>query len=95
MAKKVSRLPTAAKRPVRNPVALDESGNVEFMGGYSRLSVPAERVLHHAVLVGLGKVIVIGTDADGALYFAGSETDGAETLWLLELAKKRLLELAD
>lgn len=94
MSRKVTRLPTAAKRRVRNPVALDQTGNVEFLGGFSRIAVPAERVLHQAGLAGLTQVLVVGVDPDGALYFAGSEAQAPEILWLLELAKRQLLESA-
>ncbi|MBP27854.1 MAG: hypothetical protein CMH16_00805 [Methylobacterium sp.] len=79
---------------MRNPVALDQTGNVEFLGGFSRVAVPAERVLHQAGLAGLTQVVVVGVDPDGALYFAGSEAKFADVLWLIELAKKQLLENA-
>ncbi|WP_124263033.1 hypothetical protein [Methylobacterium sp. XJLW] len=90
----MTRLPTAAKRRVKNPVALDEAGNVEFLGGFSRVAVPAERVLHQAGLAGLTQVIVVGVAPDGTLYFAGSEAQAPDILWLLELAKRQLLENA-
>lgn len=58
----------------------------------TRLDVPAERILEGAVAAGLEKAVVIGWAAGGEFYFASSLADGGEVLWLLEMAKKRLLE---
>ena len=46
----------------------------------------------------LGKLeaaIVIGYDKDGEAYFASSDPDGGNCLWLMELFKKRLLDTAE
>ncbi|MBR0682756.1 hypothetical protein GXW74_19850 [Roseomonas eburnea] len=58
----------------------------------TRLDVPAERVLSCAMEAGLEKAVVVGWTAEGEFYFASSLADGGEVLWLLEMAKKRLLE---
>ena len=92
---KVTRLPTAKRRPVKNPVALDESPSVAFIETASRLDVPAERVLHQAAKANLANAVVIGWDAEGDFYFAGSYSAMPEVLWLLALAQKRLLDLSE
>lgn len=40
-------------------------------------------------------VIVIGWDRDGDFYYNSNIDDGQVVLWLLELAKKKLLEAGD
>lgn len=51
-----------------------------------------EQVLQSAAQESFEQVMVIGFDADGEFYFRSSEADGGRVLWLLEVAKKRLLE---
>lgn len=58
----------------------------------TRLDVPAERILGGALETGLEKALVVGWTAEGEFYFASSLADGGEVLWLLEMAKRRLLE---
>ncbi len=95
MVRKVTRLPTAAKRRVRNPVALESEGNVVVASMVSRLDSAPERILHQAGQAGLTEAVVLGFDADGEFYFASSKANGADVLWLLEQAKRRLLEYGD
>ncbi len=61
----------------------------------TKLDIPAERVLRKAQGSDLTTAVVIGWEADGDFYFASSAADGAEVLWLLEVAKKKLLEAGD
>jgi hypothetical protein len=68
--------------------------NVVRFTGITKLDMPADHVLESA----LGKlegVVILGYDKDGQEYFASSYTDGGDMLWLLERAKKALLEVAD
>jgi hypothetical protein len=58
----------------------------------TRLDIPAERILRKAQDADLSTAVVIGWDADGDFYFASTAADGGDVLWLLELAKKKLLE---
>lgn len=58
----------------------------------STLDLPPERILEAAKEAGLTGAVVIGWDAEGGFYFASSIADGADVLWLMELAKKKLLE---
>lgn len=55
------------------------------------LPIPPERVLNAALAPGLERVLVVGWNPDGTMYFAGSHSDAPENLWLLELAKGVLL----
>lgn len=56
------------------------------------LDIPVERIIRKAGEANLETVVIVGWDADGELYFAGSVADGGEVLWLLEKAKRALLE---
>lgn len=58
------------------------------------LDLPADRVLEGAIGRMRG-VVLMGYDNDGELYFASSFADGGEILWLAEVMKKKLLEIAD
>jgi hypothetical protein len=56
------------------------------------IDLPPNRVLQGA----WGKlkgVVLIGWDKDNEFYFASSIADGYEVLWLLEMAKKELMEV--
>lgn len=68
--------------------------NVVEFNGVTKLDIPADRVLSSAQAAGLADVVVLGYDADGEFRFFGSYAAGPETLWLLELAKVRLLKAA-
>jgi len=57
--------------------------------------IPPERVLNGALKADLESVVVIGYDADGNEYFAGSQGDMAESLWLVERFKHFLLSQQD
>lgn len=96
MSDKVTILPTAARRPVKNPgPAVESKGNVEILPLVTRCAIPAERVLVEAQKEGLLDVVVVGWDANAGFYFKSSQSGGPEALWLLELARKRLLEVGD
>ena len=63
--------------------------------GITGHDIPVARVLKWARLAKLKNVIVIGETSEGEFYFAGSRASGSETLWDLEMAKKKLLDIAD
>jgi hypothetical protein len=68
--------------------------NIVRFTGITKLDIPADQVIESA----LGKlegVVILGYDKDGQEYFASSYADGGNMLWLLERAKKALLEMAD
>jgi hypothetical protein len=60
----------------------------------TRLLLNPERVLE-AALGKLSDVVIIGYTHDGEEYFASSEANGAEVVWLLERAKLQLLRMGD
>jgi hypothetical protein len=69
-------------------------GDLVFGKFITTLDCPPDRVLESAI----GKTtdaVVIGWDTEGEFYFASSKAAGPEVLWLLELAKKKLLEIGD
>lgn len=71
----------------------DNEDNVVELEVFTKMNIPPDRVLSAAV----GKLqdaIVIGWEEEtGLLYFASSNANGPEVLWLLEKAKERLLSL--
>jgi len=69
--------------------------NVVELECVTTLPIPVERVIRKAGEANLSSVVVIGWEPDGGFYFASNDPSGPECLWLLELAKKRLLELGD
>jgi hypothetical protein len=71
------------------------SDNVVEFDGITRLDTPPARVLARAVEVPMQQVVVIGFDEEGEFYFASSQAGGGDVLWLLALAKKKLLDLAE
>lgn len=87
----------AAKQFVLNNIAnatKDEvPDNVVPMRCITKLDVDPEQVIRGAKEANLTEVVVVGTDADGKFYFAGSHASGPETLWMLEEAKQRLLKM--
>ena len=65
--------------------------NVILFNGITKLDLPPDRVLEKAAR-DCEIAVVIGWDKEGQFYFASSVADGGEVLWLIEQAKKRLLE---
>jgi hypothetical protein len=57
------------------------------------LDLSAARVLD-AVPRDLAEVVVIGTDADGGFYFSSSIAGGPVVLWMLEIARRELMDAA-
>ena len=66
--------------------------NVHYLEVVTRLDIPVERVLEQAK-DNLSDVVLIGWDKEGEFYFASNKADGGDVLWLLEKAKKVLLEV--
>lgn len=67
--------------------------NVIPLGNIAKLDIPTDRVLDQCKGECSAGVVIIGFDDDGDLYFASSIADGGDVLWLMEMAKKRLLEV--
>ena len=68
--------------------------NVINFGGGTFLDLPPDRVLK-AATGKLEGVVLLGYDKEGNEYFASSYGSATEMLWLLERAKKRLLETCE
>ena len=56
------------------------------------LDIPVEKVLNGALKAELDVVILVGSTSEGELYFASSSGDETKVLWLIEKAKKDLLD---
>ena len=69
-------------------------GDVVIFHGVTVLDFDPDRVLSAAVGE-LECVVVIGRTKYGEEYFASSLADGGDVLWMMERAKKALLEISD
>lgn len=67
-------------------------GNVIDLGVITTLDLNPDRVLE-AAKERLEYVVIVGFDKDGDFYFASSRSDGGDCIWVLEMAKKQLLEV--
>lgn len=56
--------------------------------------IPVDKVLE-AAIGELDEVAIIGTHKDGREYFASSVADGPNVNWMLDRAKKALIEIVD
>ncbi len=68
-------------------------GEVVELPVVTTLPIPSQRLLRKAIDGGVTNVVIIGYDPEGEFWFASSDADGGDILWLLELAKKKLLEI--
>jgi hypothetical protein len=69
-------------------------GDVVELHTETTLDIPVEGVLNGALDAGLEHVVVVGRNEDGSLYAASSIGSSAETVWLLEAAKRLIFGLA-
>ena len=67
---------------------------VTYLEMVTKLDIPVDRVLEKAVGQ-LDSVVILGYDKEGDEYFASSNADGGDVMWLIERAKKRLLDIVD
>lgn len=84
---------TGAPHPLDVPEETPE--NVVKLDTPTRYDRKPAEILKSAYDEGLTDVIVIGFDKDGQEYFAASNSDGAEAVWLLERTKLKLLRLVE
>jgi hypothetical protein len=63
------------------------------LGNITKLDRPTDVVLDQCKGHCSEGVVVMGFDDEGDFYFASSIADGGSVIWLLEQAKKRLLEI--
>ena len=66
--------------------------NVVAFDGDTTLDIPVERVLKGAAQADLTRIVLIGTEPDGSLYLASNTADGPGILWLIEQAKRQVLD---
>jgi hypothetical protein len=71
------------------------SAKIVLFPGVTTLDLPPDRVLSRAGTAALASVVILGFREDGEFYFASSIANGPEALWLLELAKTRLIKIGD
>lgn len=69
--------------------------NVVQFPGDTTVNIEPNAVLDAAMVANLSEVVVVGMGDDGSFYFASSEGNGANTLWLLAQAQRILLEMGD
>lgn len=69
-------------------------GDVVNLDCVTKLDLSPNRVLDGA-RDNLEDAVIIGWTKEGDFYFSSSKANGAEVLWLLEKAKKYLLEIDD
>ncbi len=60
----------------------------------TRLPVPSDKLLRKALEANVSNVVIIGYDPDGDLYFSASDAECGSILWLIEMAKKTLIDSA-
>ena len=54
-----------------------------------------DQVLEGASEYGLERVVIVGFDKEGEFYFASSQADSGDVLYLLERAKWELMKMED
>lgn len=59
------------------------------------LKTSPDRAIEAAAEYGLESVVILGLDKDGDFYFASSEPGTADTLWFLEKARHKLMQMED
>jgi hypothetical protein len=69
-------------------------GDVVRWPGITTLDTSPRLVLTFAMREELENCIVLGFKEDGGIYLASSVADGGSMLWLMEIAKTRLMALA-
>lgn len=60
--------------------------------GITYHDLPVDQVIENANNAELSGCLVIGWDKSDELYFAGSVADAERIIWLLECAKKRIMD---
>lgn len=61
----------------------------------TRLDIPAERVIARAAEVEFVEIVVVGFTKAGEFYFTSNKADAGTIIYLMEMAKKRLLDLCE
>jgi len=69
-----------------------DDDNIVFLDNQTTLDIPPERVINGALEANLKAVVIVGWDEQDNLYLATSPGSNAESIYLLELAKRGLLD---
>lgn len=72
-------------------MSLDE--NVVMFPGVTSQDYDPIVMLEAAMRTELADVVIIGWDTDGDFFFSSSKSEGPEVLWMLELAKSKLMDI--
>ena len=84
-------MPKGYEVTVNKFIKSQKNPKVVNLSTITSLDIPADRVIAGAIENGLKSIIIVGVDLDDDFYFASSIADGADVLWWLEVAKKRLM----
>lgn len=79
--------------PKLHSYKLKNTENVIELNVMTTETIDPQKVLMGAINERLDNVVVLGFDQDGDFFFATSHADGGNALWLMELAKTRLMGL--
>jgi len=67
-------------------------GNVVELKTVTTETIPPETILHAALRAELTEAIVVGQRPDGTVYFAMSSADVPNVNWMLDCAKRLLMD---
>lgn len=67
-------------------------GEVIDLDTLTKADIPSEKLLQKAIEAGVTNVVIIGYDTSGKLWFASSDASCGDVIWLLEVAKKLMLD---
>lgn len=70
---------------------MSTNDNVTEFPGETRLRTPVPKLLATAAGAQLEDVVIVGWRENGEMYFASSQANGAEVLWLLRQAEHELI----
>lgn len=81
--------------PKLHSIKMKNHSNVEWLEIPTTHDIDPQTVLLSALNTRLKEVVILGFDQEGEEFFASNIADGADVLWHLERAKKKLLEIPD
>lgn len=67
-------------------------GKVVELGCVTTQDIPPEKILGAALKADLTEVVIIGQHKDGSVYFAMSTAEAPSINWLLDCAKRLLMD---
>lgn len=67
-------------------------GKIIQLNTVTTAEIPPEKILEAAIKAGLHSAIVIGHSPDGTVYFAMSTAEATSVNWLLDCAKRMLMD---